>query len=203
MERYTENFTLKDIFNNEALKYRLPLVNYREYNIVTREGSSVAVKTKMKTVKRQIFETATGVARVFYKPLKVTKGEDRIEFDGNLIIDHDAAVDQMVMMLRAYKPIMDFTANNGDIIRSALKESEKATRKYGVNAKLYLQEQSIMQIKGKSRKEMKKFMDDVMSNILFGDNFPETQKKYKVFEQNYGKKSYEQMRKEWREKVGI
>ena len=203
MERYTENFTLKDIFNNEALKYRLPQVNYREYNIVTREGSSVAVKTKMKTVKKQIFETATGVARVFYKPLKVMKSEDRIEFDGNLIMDQDTVVEQMVMMLRAYKPMLDFSANNGDIIRSALKESEKANRKYGINAKLYLKEQSIMQIKGMPRKEMKKFMDDVMGNILFGDNFPETQKKYKVFEQNYGKKSYEQMRKEWREKVGI
>ena len=203
MERYTENFTLKDLFNNEALKYRLPQVNYREYNIVTSEGSSVSVRTQMKTVKRQIFETATGVARIFYKPLTIMKSEDRIEFDGNLIMDQDTVVEQMVMMLRAYKPMFSFSANNGDIIRSALKESEKASRKYGINAKLYLKEQSIMQIKGMPRKELQKFMDDVMSNILFGDNFPETQKKYKVFEQKYGKKTYEEMRKEWRAKVGI
>ena len=54
-----------------------------------------------------------------------------------------------------------------------------------------------------SIKKLRNFMDDVMGNILFGDNFPETQKKYKVFEQNYGKKDYATMRKEWREKVGL
>ena len=46
-------------------------------------------------------------------------------------------------------------------------------------------------------------MNDVMSNILFGDNFPITQKKFKVSELNYGQKDYATLRKAWREKVGI
>lgn len=203
MQRYTENFTLKDIFNNQALAGKLPLVNYKAYYYTTREGSGVSVKTAMKTTKRQIYEVATQVARQYYKPLKVIKGEDMITFDGNLIYDQDACVDMIVSMLRAYKPMFDFSANNGDIIRSALKESEKGKRKYGLDSKLFLRAQSMMEIKGMPTKELRKFMDDVMANILFGDNFPETQKKYKVYEQNYGKKSYEEMRKEWREKVGI
>ena len=203
MNRYTENFTLKDIFNNDELKYRLPLVNYREYNVVTREGSSVSVKTQMKTVKRQIFETATNVAKYYYKPLKVEKREDEIAFSGNLIYDQEACVDQIVSMLQAYKPMLEFSANNGDIIRSALKENEKGKRKYGIDCKLFLREQSMMEIKGKTKKQMKEFMEDIMGNILFSDNYPETQKKYKVSEQDYGRKSYADMRAEWRRKVGL
>ena len=203
MNRYSANFTLKDIFNNEALAGKLPTVNYREYNIITRDGSSVSTKTNMKTVKRQIYEIATGVARYYYKPLEITKGEDMIAFDGNLIYDQDTCVDMIVTMLRAYKPMLDFSANNGDMIRSALKEAQKNQRKYGLDSKLYLQAQSIMEIKGMDTKQLRKFMDDVMGNILFGDNFQETQKKYKVNELNYGKSNYEQMRKEWREKVGL
>ena len=203
MQRYTENFTLADIFNNKSLGGKLPLVNYREINITTREGSDVAYKTTMKTVKRQIFEIATGVARQYYKPLEIMKSEDMIEFGGNLIYDQDACVDMIVAMLRAYKPMLDFSANNGDIIRSAMRESAKGQRRYGITPKLFLRAQSMLEIRGMNRKDLQKFMDDVMSNILFGDNFPETQKRYKVYEQNYGKKTYEEMRKAWREKVGI
>ena len=203
MNGYTENFTLRDIFNNESLANKLPLVNYREYNVVTREGSSVSTKTEMKTVKRQIFETAKGVAKYYYKPLEVVKSADQIIFGGKLIYDQDACVDEIVSMLQAYKPMLEMSANNGDIIRSALKESEKNARQYGINSKLFLRTQSIMEIKGMDKKRLKEFMDDVMSNILFGDNFPQTQKKYKVYEQNYGKKSYDELKKEWRAKVGI
>ena len=61
----------------------------------------------------------------------------------------------------------------------------------------------MMEIKGMNIRRLRTFMNDVMGNILFGDDYPETQKKYKVFEQNYGKKEYETMREEWRRKVGL
>lgn len=203
MQRYTENFTLKDIFNNKELSDHLPIVNYREYNIVTREGSSVSTKTSMKTVRTQIFDTTLNIAHFYYRPLEATKSDNMLIIDGNLVGDYDTCVNDIYDNLVGFRPFLMFTANNGDIIRSALKESEKARRKYGVDGKLYLRAQSIMEIKGMSIKKLRAFMDDVMSNILFGDNFPETQKKYKVFEQDYGKKDYATMRAEWRRKVGI
>ena len=203
MQRYTENFTLKDIFNNQELSDHLPIVNYREYNVITPEGSSVSVKTSMKTVKRQIFDSTINIARFYYKPLKAQKSGDTLILDGNLIYDHDACVNDIYDNLVGMRPFLMFTANNGDIIRTALKESEKGQRKYGINPKLYLRAQSMMEIKGMSIKKLREFMDDVMGNILFGDNFPETQKKYKVFELNYGQKDYQTMRKEWRAKVGL
>ena len=203
MNRYTENFTLKDIFNNKELADHLPIVNYREYTAITPEGSKVYNKTSMKTVKRQIFDSSIHVAHFLYRPLKATRAGDTLILDGNMLYDHDYCVNEIYDNLVGFRPFLMFTANNGDIIRSALKESEKAARKYGINSKLYLRAQSMMEIKYMSIGKLRKFMDDVMSNILFGDNFPETQKKYKVFEQDYGQKSYQQMRDEWRRKVGL
>lgn len=200
MGRYTENFTLKDIFNNQELANHLPIVNYRERKY---DGDKVSVRTQMKTVKRQIFDTSIKVARYYYKPLAPTRSGDMLILDGNLIGDHDACVNDIYDNLVGFRPFLMFTANNGDIIRSALKESEKNTRKYGIDSKLFLRAQSMMEIQGMSLRRLRHFMDDVMGNILFGDNFPETQKKYKVFEQDYGNKDYNTMRKEWRKKVGI
>lgn len=200
MQRYTENFTLKDIFNNKELSDHLPIVNYRERKY---DGDKVSVRTSMKTVKTQIFDTTIRIARFYYKPLEYTKTEDTLVLDGNLIYDHDACVNDIYDNLVGFRPFLMFTANNGDIIRSALKESEKAQRKYGIDGKIFLRAQSMMEIRGMSLKKLRAFMDDVMSNILFGDNFPETQKKYKVFEQDYGKKDYATRRAEWRRKVGL
>lgn len=203
MNRYSANFTLADIFSNKELANHLPFVDYKEYNVVTREGSDVSVKTQMKTVKRQIFDTSIRMARFHYKPLHITKSGDTIIFDGNLITSIDACASDIYDNLVGFRPFLMFSANNGDIIRTALKENLKNARRYGIDCKLFLRAQSIMEIKGMSIGKLKSFMDDVMSNILFGDDFPETQRKYQVKKLDYGKMSYEEMRKAWREKVGI
>lgn len=200
MNKYSANFTLKDIFNNKELGDHLPIVNYREKE---REDGKLSIRTQMKTVRAQIFDTSIRMARFYYRPLETTRSGDTLIISGNLIGDHDACINDIYDNLVGFRPFLMFTANNGDIIRSALKESEKNARKYGIDSKLFLRAQSIMEIRGMSIRKLRAFMDDVMSNILLGDNYPETQKKYKVFEQNYGRKDYEQMRKEWREKVGI
>lgn len=203
MNRYSQNFTLKDIFNNKDLADHLPIVNYREYMAITPEGSKVYNKTSMATVKKQVFDTSIKIARFYYKPLEVNRGGNILTLSGNLIGDHDSCVNDIYDNLVGFRPFLMFTANNGDIIRSALKEAQKSQRKYGIDSKLYLRAQSLMEIKGMSIGRLRTFMDDVMGNILFGDDYPETQKKYKVFEQDYGKKDYETMRKEWRAKVGL
>ena len=174
MNRYNDNFTLADIFNNRELANHLPFVNYRE---VEKEDGKISRRTNMKTVKRQIFDTSIQVARFHYKPLETTKAGDTLILDGNLITDLDACVNDIYDNLVSFRPFLMFTANNGDMIRSALKEAQKNQRKYGLDSKLYLRAQSIMEIQGMSIRKLRAFMDDVMSNIMFGDNFPETQKK--------------------------
>lgn len=200
MNRYSANFTLADIFNNKELANHLPFVNYREKEL---DNGKVSVRTGMHTAKRQIFDTTIKIARFHYKPLETTRAGDTLILDGNLITDLDACVNDIYDNLVGFRPFLMFTANNGDMIRSALKEAQKNQRKYGLDSKLFLRAQSIMEIQGMSIGKLRKFMDDVMGNIMFGDNFPETQRKYKVQDLDYGKNNYEQLRKAWRQKVGI
>jgi predicted DNA-binding transcriptional regulator AlpA len=94
------------------------------------------------------------------------------------------------------------------MIRSALKEAERNKSKFGIDSKLYLRAQSMAQIEGMSRKELWELMTNVMENIIFGDDFPITQKKYNIKEtingQVGGKNglNYTQRRLRWKYKVG-
>lgn len=203
MNNYTENFTLTDIFNNKELEDKLPQINYREYYAITDKGSKVYNKTSVKTIRRQVFDGSIKMARFYYKPLKALKQGDTLILDGKLVYDHDSCVNDIYDNLVGMKPMLSYTANNVDMIRSALKEAEKNRRLYGINSKLFLRQQSMMEIKGLTNKQRQLFMNDVMNNILFGDNFPITQKKFKVSELDYGQKDYATLKKAWREKVGI
>ena len=98
---------------------------------------------------------------------------------------------------------MIYTVNNADMIRSALKEAEKNKRKHGIDTKLKLRAQSMQEIEGMSKRQIQALLSDIMENIYYGDNFPETQKKYGV--ENLPVKSpynYKQRQQIWRNKVG-
>lgn len=199
--KYSQIFTLRDIFNNKELEGKLPLVNYKE---IERADGSMSYRTKMSSVKKMVFDSSIKMARWYYKPLNATRSEDKLILDGNLIGDHNTCFRDIYDNLVGLRPMLSMTANNGDIVRSALKEAEKNKRNFGIDSKLYLRAQSIMQIKGMTLRQRMSLMDDIMGNILFGDDYPQTQKKYDVFSQYYGKdKSYDEMRKEWRAKVGL
>lgn len=122
---------------------------------------------------------------------------------GDLVGDHDGAVDAVYNAIQAKKSILIWTANNADMIRSALKEAEKNKRNFGVNSKLYLRVQSMQQIEGMTKPQIQALMSDIMENIVYGDNFPETQKKFGV--ENLDVKSpynYKQRQLRWKYKVG-
>ena len=145
MARFSQTFSLKDIFNNKNLKGKFPLINYRE---IEREDGKLSVRTNAKTVNRYVFDTATSAARPFYKGIKTTRSGDVMIISGELTGDHESAVDAVYNALLNSKGVLSYTANNADIIRSALKESEKNTRNYGLNSKLYLRCQSMAEIEG-------------------------------------------------------
>jgi hypothetical protein len=179
MARFTQNFTLTDIFNNKKLKDKIPLINYKEKEL---ENGKISRRTNAKTVNRQVFDTATSAARPFYKPIKTTRSGDTMIISGELVGDHDGAVDAVYNAIQSKKSILIWTANNADMIRSALKEAEKNKRNYGINSKLYLRVQSMQQIEGMTKPQIQALMGDIMENIMYGDDFPETQKKFNVKE---------------------
>lgn len=197
---YSQNFTLTDIFNNKKLKNKIPLINYKEKEL---ENGKISRRTNAKTVNRQVFDTATSAARPFYKPIKTTRSGDTMIISGELVGDHDGAVDAVYNALQAKKSILIWTANNADMIRSALKEAEKNKRVRGINSKLYLRAKSMQQIEGMSNKEIEALMNNIMENIYYGDDFPETQKKYNVPNLDVKSKyNYEQRKLRWKYRVG-
>ena len=122
---------------------------------------------------------------------------------GNLVGDHNSAVDAVYNSLLAKKQLLGLTVNNAYVIRSALKETEKNKRKYGINSKLYLKLQSIQQINGMNEKQIQSLVNEVMENIFYGDDYPETQKKFNIENLNVGsRRSYEQRKLKWKNKVG-
>lgn len=195
MTKYSQTFSLLDIFNNKNLKDKLPLVNYKE---IERENGKVSRKTNMKTVNRMVFDTATSAARPFYKPILTTRTGDTMIINGNLVGDHNECVDAIYDRLQAQKTMMIWTANNMDMIRDALKESEKAKQRMGLSCKLYLRAKSMQEIEGMSRAELQELLKNIMENIYYGDDFKHTQEKYKVAElPTNSPLTYEQRKREW------
>lgn len=198
--RYSQNFTLLDLFNNPNLKSKLPLINYREKEL---ENGKVSRRTNAKTVNRQVFDTATSAARPFYKQMQTIRAGDTMIIQGNLVGDHNAAVDAVYNALLANRMVLIYTANNADMIRDALKESEKNRRTYGINTKLYLRAQSMQEIQGMTKKQIQALLNNIMENIMYGDDFPQTQKKWKVAEmRTNGGYNYEQRKLRWQQRVG-
>jgi hypothetical protein len=197
---FSQNFTLKDIFNNKNLKNKLPLINYKEKE---REDGKISVRTSAKTVNRQVFDTSISAARPFCRPLNPIRGGDTLILDGELVGDHDEAVDAVYNALKAQRTILIWTANNADMIRTALKETEKTRRTLGITPKLFLRAKSMQEIEGMSTQQIQALLVDVMENIFYGDNFPETQKKYKVEEMPVNSPyNYKERKIRWRFKVG-
>ena len=196
---YTQNFTLKDIFNNKKLKDKLPLINYKEKEL---ENGKISRRTNAKTINRFVFDTATSAARPFYNPITTTRNGDLIVISGEMVGDHDEAVEAVYNALQSKRVLFIWTANNVKMIRDALKESEK-NKNDGVATKLYLRVQSMQQIEGMTQPQIQALLQNIMENIVYGDDFPKTQKKYGVEDWNLSNKfNYNQLKLRWKNRVG-
>ena len=197
---YFQKFTLVDIFNNPKLRSKIPLVNYTEKVL---DNGKLQKRTKMQTVATFVFNTAKASARPYYKPLNAHKAANIITIDGNLIGDYNEAVDRIYLDLLHNKHILRYTANNADMIRSALKEGEKLRRSGGKSPRLFLRVSSMYEIEHMSKPQIQALMNDIMQNIFYLDEFQETQKKYSVPEIAINSPyDYETRRQKWKRKVG-
>lgn len=198
MARFTQNFTLEDIFSNPKLKDKLPNITLKEKES---EDGRVSVRTSAKSVNRQVFDTATSAARPFYKPMLTQRMENTLIIGGELVGDHDAAVDAVYKAILSKRLLLLYTANNADMIRDAMKESAKNKRYYGTDTKLYLRAQSMMEIEGMTNRQLQALLNDIMENLMYSDNFPKTQKKYDVASE-LTNLDYANKRLRWKQKVG-
>ena len=204
---YKQIFTLKDIFNNKKLRGKLPLINYKEFE---REDGKISVRTSRKSVGRIVYDSAIKGARPFYNPLMHSKSGDFIEVGGTLVGDFDKAYESVYQSINTNKQIILWTANNVGMIRSALKESEKNKRQYGIEGKLWLRAGSMQEIENMSKPQLQQLLSDIMDNLYYNDNYPATQKKYGVQDMGLMKApgrtalyDYKERKKIWENKVGI
>ena len=173
--RYSQNFSLTDIFSNKALRGKLPYISYKEKE---EDNGEIKQRTQVLTVRKQVFDNAINSAKPFYSPMSVTRAENTLVLDGNMIGDHDQAVDAVYNSIKGIRAELIWTANTANMLRSAMKEAEQNKRKYGIDTRLYLRVQSMQEIEGMSRQQLQALLGDVVDNIYYGDNFPKTHKKY-------------------------
>lgn len=198
--RFTQKFTLTDIFNDKNLRGKIPLINYKE---TEREDGKVSVRTNAKSVRQLVYDKARSSARPYYKPLEASKAGATIIISGNLVGSLDDAHNAVYEGIKNMRSLLVWTANNADMIRSALKEGEKNRRKYGTTSKLYLRAQSLTEIENMSEPQLRALINDIMENIFYGDDFTETKKKFGVESLPIkGGLTYEQRQQNWKRKVG-
>ena len=196
---YQQKFTLMDIFNNKNLKGKIPLVNYKE---TLQDNGKISKRTKAKTINTLVFDTSVKASRPFYKPLKPTRSGDTLTMGGNLVGNQKDAINAVYSALQAKRMLMIWTVNNGDLVRSALKEGEKKKKGSGSSAKLYLKVGSMKEIENMTNKQLAGLMNDITQNIYYGDDFIDTQKKYGLKDINIDVYSYNQRKSKWKRKVG-
>ena len=197
--RYSQIFTLTDIFNNKRLQKKLPLVNYKEKEL---ENGKTSQRTNVMSVRKRVFDTATNAASPYYSPLRTQRIENQLIIGGELVGDYNDAVDAIYNSIKAIRSVLLWTANNADMVRYALKEAERHKRNFGIDCKLYLRAQSMQEIEGMNKQQLQALLENVMENIIFGDDFPETQRKFEVDKLLKGGYNYRQQMENWRQKVG-
>ena len=207
MSRYFQKFTLLDLFNNKELKDKLPYINFRRVvKINYGQGFTSNVKTDTQTIYTKVADIATSSARPYYKPLKATRSIPTINIGGNLVGSQDDCVNAIYNAIVGQKTMLTLTANSADMIRDAIKESDKAYFQKGSEPKLYLRVASIAEIKGMSDKQIYNLMKDVMENIIYGEDFAKTQMKYGVNEREdiieRNGAPYDVSKANWQRKVG-
>lgn len=197
--RYSQIFTMRDIFTNPNLLGRLPIIDYKE---TPKDNGKVSVRTKLQSVDKYVFDTTQFVANMFYKPARVYRSKGQIIVTGNLDGDTSQVVDAIYETLLASKDIMAWSGYHTELLRDALKESESNRRKYGIQTKLYLRCQSMQEIEGMTRKQLSQLLLNVFENIFYGDDFPKTRRKY--FEEYFIARdgSFEQEQLNWKLRVG-
>lgn len=202
MSVYSRQFTLSDIFSNKELRAKLPYIQYKE---TEKEDGKISVRTKMLSISAFTYDVSKKSARPYYNPFVPRKNGNNIVIKGVLNEGYQLGqvVDDIYTELLAKRMIIQWTANNMGIIRKALKEGKKTQRIEGKEPKLALKISSIDQIKFMNNSQITYFIDDVMKNIVYGDDFPQTQNKYNVEKLIPKNVDYQTAVERWNQNTGV
>ena len=196
MSKYLAKYDLTEIFGNEKLRGRLPIIKYK----ATETGSG---RTKVESVPFLVFDLAKSAAKPYYKSFMPTKAANVITLDGKTEANLDEIVDKVYQSIKASKFVLKMTENYIDVIRSALKEGEKTARATGVKPKLALRQQSMLEIENMTKPQTYEMFSNIIEDIFFSGNYPKTVQKYGIDKLSFNRgKSYAETQALWQRKVG-
>lgn len=200
--RFSQNFTLLDIFTNKKLRKKLPIIRYKE---TINDNGKLSQRTSIKDVRERAYQIAKGVASQYYTTMETEVKGDTLVIKGNIETrHHSTCVSEIFQTIKSQTVILKQTEHYMPVIREALKESQKNKYEFGIDSKLYLRANSIEEIKGMSVYQIQALWNDIMENIMYSDNFPKTQKKLSVKYSRFGglDPDYNTKVMAWKRKVG-
>lgn len=195
-KQYLEKYDLTEIFGNEKLRGKLPIIKYK----ATETGSG---RTQIKSVPFLVFDLAKSAAKPYYKPFKPHKLANIITLDGKTEANLDEIVNKVYENINASKHLMELTENYVDIIRSALKEGEKTGRMTGQKPKLSLRQQTMLEIENLSKAQTQEMFWNIVEDIFFSGNYPKTVQKYGIDKLSFNRgRSFTETQALWQRRVG-
>lgn len=195
-KQYLEKYDLTEIFGNEKLRGKLPIIKYK----ATETGSG---RTQIKSVPFLVFDLAKSAAKPYYKPFQPHKLANIITLDGKTEVNLDEIVNKVYENINASKHLMELTENYVDVIRSALKEGEKTGRMTGQKPKLSLRQQSMLEIENLSKAQTREMFWNIVEDIFFSGNYPKTVQKYGIDKLSFNRgRSFAETQALWQRRVG-
>lgn len=188
---YTKSHTLEEILTNPDFADILPQFKVKEL-----ESGGISVTRK--SIYKQVQALARIGAKPHYKKMEIVALEDKITISGELTTDIDSAFDSVYNSIKASQTALAQSANNSDLLRSALKYTLTEAQKTGKKPTLYLKEGQFQNIKNLPIESKRAFVSDVLANLWYGDDFKKMQKQYKINEDP----RYEINKYKWQMKVG-
>ena len=188
---YSNNITLKDLFNNKSIQKKLPLGNYKESLI----NKPLSQNAQLRIIGNQIKDLTASASMNYYNQAKVTRNNRTIKVNGTLKKSYNSAFNGIYNYIKGKAGLISNMVVNNEIIRNAFVEDMQNRR----SSQLYLRISNINEIKSINANKLKALMNDIIDNIRFSDNFPETQKMIESKMDN----GYLQQKQNWMKKVGF
>lgn len=214
-----QKFTLNDLFNNDELKGVLPQIHSRKTKkksgITFDDGREIYFVThhkKFNDAIDMVLQTGVNGARNSMTNVKLKKPMYMTAFIDGKVRKSSTITNAYNDVLNAIKQqsymIKMFGGNNGNIIKDTMERIANKTEQFYKEPKLWLNINSLEQIKAMDRPQKAKFIKSVIENIYFNDDFEsvrtaDMKKGMFITNSRNALRGYDQLKREFDRKVGV
>lgn len=171
---YNKLFTLSDLFNNKELKNYLPQVSI--HNIKNKDGTITQKVKGFKIMEEQAINFAKQGARISMSNVKASGTLDNIVVSGRLRKHATIyeAYENVLSILKANKGSLTLLGSYRDVLTNTFQKiQDKSKYSHYKEPKLYLRINSLNEIKYMNKQQKDAFINNIVENIYFSDDFKE------------------------------